>query len=302
MLFDAPVTMTDALAHQLAKQVMPTSWSSYQLEQLAREIRDRSFFSARTTYADYLADTQQMIQKLVAPNVVIDEQTGELRAAQAGERMNPALMRTRMQQMLRQLDYQPAEGEKGGLKDLSSDQRVDLIIDTQTKMSAGYGKWAASQDQDVMDLYPADEMYRQGARLHHREWADIWNEARAALGDSTTSSEAVDDDEGPFIALKNDPIWAEISRWGDPFPPFDYNSGMWVRDADPDEAEALGVKGTPQPQQRDFNASVEVDVPADMDGTMVDELMASLGDRAELSHDGTRITLKAAPARSGGAA
>lgn len=282
MLFDSPVTMTDALAHQLAKQVLPTSMSSFELENLAREIRDRSFFSARTTYADYLADAQQMIRRLVAPDMVIDEATGDLRKAAAGERMNPALVRTRMQQYLAKLGYEPEKGEAGGLKDLSSDRRVDLIIDTQTKMSAGYGKWMVSQDPDVLDLFPVDEMYRQVNTGNHREWDMIWNEARALLGDTTSATVAGSQETGPFIALKNDPIWAEISRWGDPYPPFDYNSGMWVRDADPDEAEALGVlaHARPDAQPRDFNQDVEVDPPEDPD--VLSSLLESLGARAEL--------------------
>lgn len=216
MLFDAPVTMTDALAHQLSKQVMPTDMSSTQLAQLASEIRDRSFFSAHTTYADYLADAQKMMRQLVAPGTIVDPDTLDLRKAQPGETMNATLVRTRMQQMLRQLDYHPAEGEKDGLKDLSSDKRVDLIIDTQTKMSAGYGKWVANQDSGVLEMYPADEMYRQTNTLNHRDWQTRWNDARDALGDATSACEATEL-KGPFIALKNDPIWEEISAWGDPF-------------------------------------------------------------------------------------
>jgi hypothetical protein len=33
---------------------------------------------------------------------------------------------------------------------------------------------------------------------------------------------------GRMIALKSDPIWTAISAFGTPYPPFDYNSGMWV--------------------------------------------------------------------------
>ncbi len=296
MLFDSPVTMTDALAHQLAKQVMPTGMSSHELEQLAQEIRDRSFFSARTTYADYLAEAQKLIRQLVAPHTIVDPDTLVIRAANPGETVNAALVRTRLQKFLDSLGYKAAEGEEGGLKDLSSDKRIDLIIDTQTKMSAGYGKWRADQDPDVLDLYPADEMYRQINTGVHREWAERWNEARDVLGEATSATEALDNEDGPFIALKNDPIWAELSRWGDPFPPFDYNSGMWVRDADPDEAESLGVLAHDRPsaQERDLNQDVEIAVPDDMEPSLLDSLMASLGRRATLS-DG-QIKLKGTPA------
>ena len=47
---------------------------------------------------------------------------------------------------------------------------------------------------------------------------------------------------GRMAALKTDPIRAAISRFGDPFPPFDYGSDMGLRDIDREEAEALGLQ------------------------------------------------------------
>ena len=285
MLFDSPVTMTDALAHQLAKQVMPTDMSSAEIEKLAKEIRDRSFFSARTTYADYLTEAQKLMRQLVAPHTIVDPDTLAIRAAKPGETVNAALVRTKMQQFLDALGFEPEKGEEGGLKDLSSDQRVNLIIDMQTKMSNGYARWRAHQDPDIMEAAPADEMFRAVDTKEHRDWMERWNDARDVLGEDTSATEADDPEDGPFIALKNDPIWEEISVvTGDPWPPFDYNSGMSVRHADTDEAEALGVLDheAPKPQQRDFNDSVEVNAPDDMDPDTLDALMDSLGARAEL--------------------
>jgi len=296
MLFDSPVTMTDALAHQLAKQVMPTGMSSYELEKLAQEIRDRSFFSARTTYADYLTEAQKLMRQLVAPHTVVDPDTLEIRAAGPGETVNAALVRTRLQKFLDSIGYEPAQGEAGGLLDLSSDRRIDLIIDTQTKMSAGYGKWRNDQDPDVLELYPADEMYRQINTKEHRDWMERWNDARDRLGESTSATEAEDPETGPFIALKNDPIWGEINEIdGNPWPPWAFNSGMWNRDADIDEAESLGVleHAKPAAQQRDLNQDVEISAPAGMDEDTLSALMDSLGDRAELV-DG-KIMLKGTP-------
>ena len=44
-----------------------------------------------------------------------------------------------------------------------------------------------------------------------------------------------------LIARKDDEIWTRISRFGTPWPPFDFRSGMGVRDIRRDEAERLGV-------------------------------------------------------------
>ena len=38
-----------------------------------------------------------------------------------------------------------------------------------------------------------------------------------------------------MVALKEDPVWTRISRFGQPWPPFDFNSGMGVEDVSHDE-------------------------------------------------------------------
>ena len=44
-----------------------------------------------------------------------------------------------------------------------------------------------------------------------------------------------------MIALKTDALWAKISRFGTPWPPFDFNSGMGIADIGRSEAEKLGL-------------------------------------------------------------
>lgn len=241
MLFDRPTTIDSALAHQHAKAVLPTTLSSREIqEQLSAEIRSQSFYSARTAHNGYLSDAARMIKNLVSGDTVEDPDTGALRPRAKGEGFTPSLVRTRMQNYLKEIGYAPDAGTEGSLTDLSSDKRVDLIIDTQTKMAQGYARHEAAQDPDVLEDFPADEMYRQRESKQQRDWDIIWNTKRAELGDATSASLATGKD-GPFVALKNDPIWTAISRFGTPYPPFDYSSGMWVRDADDALAERLGV-------------------------------------------------------------
>ena len=73
---------------------MPTDMSSAELEKLAQEIRDRAFFSAHTTQADYLAEAQKLMRQLVAPHTIVDPDTFAIRAAKPGETVNAALVRT----------------------------------------------------------------------------------------------------------------------------------------------------------------------------------------------------------------
>ena len=59
-------------------------------------------------------------------------------------------------------------------------------------------------------------------RSKPREWRIRWNDARRSLGEGNTSATYAESDHGPFKALKNDPVWSAISRFGNPWPPFDF--------------------------------------------------------------------------------
>jgi hypothetical protein len=60
-------------------------------------------------------------------------------------------------------------------------------------------------------------------------WKERWQQAGGKLC------------AGRMIARKDDPIWFSISRFDRPYPPFDCNSGMGVREIRRKEAEQLGV-------------------------------------------------------------
>ena len=68
-----------------------------------------------------------------------------------------------------------------------------------------------------------------------------------------------------MIALKTDPIWTKISRFGHPWPPFDFNSGMGVRDVSRADAIRLGViqaadPPPKMPETKPMNDDLEVRV------------------------------------------
>ena len=61
-----------------------------------------------------------------------------------------------------------------------------------------------------------------------RDWGTRWSQA----GEKFYA--------GRMIALKSGPVWCEISRFENPWPPFNYGSGMGVEDIDRDECIAPG--------------------------------------------------------------
>lgn len=261
MIFTEPIPFDEALDSARVKTILPTFASTASLRAIAPALRERAFFSARTTNAWYLQQADNLIAELLHPA--------------AGERLNPAEVRTRLKEALAAIDYQPDPAKRGGLQDLSSDTRLNLIIDTQEKMAAGYGNWKQAQDPAVLDQWPAQELYRAEERNQPRAWHVRWDAARGQLGAATTAL----DGRIAMAALKNDPIWETISAFGLPYPPFDFNSGMDVRDVDRDQAIALGLidrDNQVPPQDRGFNQDLETSSPVERQGRLFQALLDSI--------------------------
>lgn len=260
MIFSTPIPFIEALDSQRVKAaLMPTSASSYQLQAVAPEILERSTFAARVTNAQFLQSIHEQMSSLVAAET------------------DPATVRLRLKQTLESIGYMPDPDKRGGIEDLSSDPRLHLIIDTQEKMSHGYGNWQQGQDQSVLDAWPAQELYRAEARNQERAWNKRWTDAGGTLY------------EGRMIAKKNSPIWTVISAFSLPYPPFDYNSGMDVRDIARDEALRLGVineRTDPvRPQTRGFNDTLQAS-GKDLAPALQRALLDSLGDYAKIDDAG----------------
>lgn len=265
---------------QSSKTILPVpeSVGSAQIAELPASLRQRLFFSARTPYAQYLTDTNDLLKRLLQPET-----------ATPGTSVNPAVIRGEMKKALSALGYQPDPDKRGGLQDLSSDRRTNLIIQMQTAMANNYGRWRESQNPTVLTLWPADELYRaiRPKTGQGRPWAERWNEARANLGpDNTTATEARDNNLGPFIALKNDPIWTAISAFGNPYPPFDYGSGMRIRDVPRAKAIAFGVltpdaTNAPTPAPDPVNQPIQLPLDT-IDPALADALLQSFKGLAHL--------------------
>ena len=179
----------------------------------------------------------------------------------------------------------PATGPGRSLTDLASRARAGLIYDMAVRSSAGYARWQTDNDPDILDAFPAQELIRILPRLKERDWPAKWEDKGGVLLDGDR-----------MAALKTDPIWTKISRFGTPWPPFDYGSGMGLRDLDREEAETLGliqpgVRMVPV-QQEQFNSELEASV-ADLSPEFKDTLKALFG--SQIVFDGDRAKWQADP-------
>ena len=226
-IYQQPVDMLEVLHNRVLRHILPTGMDSAMLKTLPREVRERAMVSAGVQNTDFLTRSMEAINRITEGKTNISTERTELR--------------------------QLAESLK--MEALAKDGRLNLILDTQTRMAEGYGNWIEGQHPSVLDQWPAQEFYRAEDRKEPRDWPARWEEAGGEFypGESDYA-------EGRMIALKDDPIWVEISAFGLPYAPFDYNSGMDLRDVDHDEAVSLGIIDDdylPTPQDMPFNSGVE---------------------------------------------
>jgi hypothetical protein len=145
--------------------------------------------------------------------------------------------------LLDSMNYKAPSCHCGRITDLRSDDRLNLIIDTATGLAFGCWRWHQGQVQSILDMWPAQEFYRAASRENPRNWFERWQAAGGRVFQFTgkESYPATPNYKGRMIALKNDTIWETVSVFGLPFRPFDFQSGMDIRDVTRHEAIELGL-------------------------------------------------------------
>jgi hypothetical protein len=230
------------------KDLLPTNMSSAELRTLSKDVRQRSLFSAKTMLEDLLASYQDKISRILNPETAFGGVTGpHITPVTTG--LDLPLARLQTKQLLDSIGYHPEEGKAGTIEDLSSDARINLVLKTNVQLAQGWGQNRQGQDEAVLDEYPAQELYRLEEREKKRDWLQRFREAGDATGRRIGDGWTITPD-GRMVALKNHPIWDELGsseNFDDAldvdYPPFAFNSGMWVEDIDRDEAVSLGIMG-----------------------------------------------------------
>lgn len=240
---------TTAVAKLRSQRLLPSNLSSNELARIRVSIRRRAFFSARVENAKLLERMREIvtdsIERGLAPNTAI----GRLRAA------------------VESSGYTPEPGTEGTMRDLTSAPRLRLIAETNAGMARGYGEWASKQDLDKLRRFPAQRLVRKYPRKEPRDWRARW---RANGGQII---------KGQMVAGVNNPIWARISRFGLPYPPFDFNSGMGLtlmtaKDAAKKKIRFSSLDINPR-RVPDFDDEVESELPRDAE--IREKLLRDLG-------------------------
>lgn len=215
MAYRRPVPPRESLATQAARSLFPTSLGSAELERIDADLLRRAQFSATVMDAMHLAELDRTYQDVLAG------------------RIDPATGRLRIKQYLWRTGYEAPPEKAGGLQDLASDKRIDLQIDTNVEMMRGAGAHLQGQDEAILDMWPAQELVRVIKTKVQRDWEQRWRDAGGPITEAWPR----------MIALKDDPVWThpKLNRFGNEWTPFDYNSGMGLRDIPRREAMRLGL-------------------------------------------------------------
>lgn len=175
-------------------------------------LRDRALFSAGVSNAKLLAQMQNKIQKALSMDG------------------HGFMSRDRfVSEMKRWLENNGYAVDGTSLRDITSNKRLSLIYEFNVEQARQFSAWEQGMDADILNAFPAQELFRMERREVPRDWALRWKSAGGKFYG------------GRMIALKTDPVWMKISRFGTPYPPFDFNSGMNVRDIRRKEAVNMGL-------------------------------------------------------------
>jgi hypothetical protein len=246
MPLTTPMSFREALAYLIRKKALPTSATSAEIAQWDAALRDSSLFSAQTLMEGYLEDIRTAVLSTIDPQRVRreDRVTPDNPEGFVTEGMNDAQAREFLREKLKGYGYSPDPEKRGTIQDLSSNQRIDLVVQMNKRMAQSEGQKRQRQEPTILHAYPGWELFRAESRKERRNWHEIAKAAAAQTG----SKIVLVGTEG-VIALKNDPVWVAMSDFGREGSPVKWGSGMEFKDVHQRRMIELGFDlPTIQPQ------------------------------------------------------
>lgn len=208
--------MLSAADRILKKAVVGSAMNSAEWASVQAGLRDRAFFLSTVENVHFLHRARQLVAEHAAGGKSLSETRRDLRDA------------------LERAGYVRPEGREGRISDMMTQRRLDLIVQTNVQQARGWRQFIEGTSPGALAAFPAQRLVRVRQRRMPRDWESRWQIAGRAVGWEGASREQM-------VALKTSPIWAKLSRFGNPFPPFDFNSGMGLEDVGKREAIALGL-------------------------------------------------------------
>lgn len=228
-----PIPADEALRIASERGLLPTALDTEGIRaRLGPALRARSVFSATVAEAAFLSGVKRAVEAILAAE------------------SDRATMRLALKRLLQTLGYTPEggfpavpEGQvppavEGAIKDLSSDRRLDLILETQVDLMRGAGQKERGEAAERLRLFPFWELVRAEPREAPRDWFDRW--ARTGEGEPPGGRLAAPKGADVWLALGSSDLFDDALDTD--HPPFAFNSGMRWRELSRAEGEALGMR------------------------------------------------------------
>lgn len=220
----------------VAANIPSKDWST-----IHASLRNRAFFMSRVTEQKLLYAARQGVASILDGAKDKSELRRDLRKM-ISDGMRPTDPKLR-----------------GTIQDIFTKQRLDTMIDTNVRQAKGYANHLQATKPGALKAFPGYELIRVRQSRQPRDWQTRWNKAAREVGFEGVAR------NGAMIALKTSPIWVKLSVFGNPFPPFDWGSGMGLDDVERERCKALGLVGEGIPEQEppklDLNGNLQVEVP-----------------------------------------
>jgi hypothetical protein len=251
--------------------------NSRQWQGVPAELRDRAMFSAKVESVRFLSEARDRLSAQM-----------RLQREQLTNGKQALFDRDSFISSMREIASDEGIDTNNGeydhsIKDIRSAKRLGLIYDVQTQLAEEYGRYKMSMDPDVLDAYPAKRLIRVEDRDRKREWKEIWGAASNEVGGEGVAK------GGDMVALVTSPIWTHLGPFENPYPPFDWGSGMGTEDVSRAEAEDIGLitatEEIPVPEETErFNSNLFAGLEG-VSQDLRDELAKSFDGQVEITGD-----------------
>lgn len=279
------MTLRDAITSISARTPIGSVLRSADWAEVPLALRETAQFSAGVesarvlqTIQDRLADELRGLRETITPSVSSVPSVPPITAT-----FDRSSFIDRLRDIARAEGLTPVDDAiRGTIQDITSIPRLGLIYDVQTTRAQEYARWKLDQSEGALDLYPAQRLVRVEDRRVERDWDSRWLDAANRVSYDGVA-------RGPDkVALKTSPIWTAISRFGTPWPPFDFGSGMGLEDIDRDTAIRLSLITADTdltPLTDTFTADLEASV-TNLNPELLTKLQSTFGDQLQITDDG----------------
>lgn len=229
----------------LRKALVAADVPSSQWSKIQADLRNRAFFMSRVTNERLLSDARRGVRERLESGKSASEIRRDLR------------------KVITEEDRPKDPKDRDTIKDVWTKRRLDTMIEQNVRQAKGYAEHIRATTQGALLAFPAYELVRERRSKEPRNWDARWRKAAEAVG-----WRGVNRKTDEKIALKTSDVWKRLSAFGNPFPPFDWGSGMGIADVPREKAEELGLVGDgieeQTPPKVDLNGHLVVS--EDMDG------------------------------------